>query len=321
MIDVPRWSLAEATAAVQGGGLAHEIGAAVGVPVIVLEVAAAETAEQWRPVLEALRRVAVVTVAEHGDVADASGDVDALVAGVLSHPVAATVAAQVLRRPPADHLHSLVLESLAYSTLQAGSDHRAWLGAQGSRVRNDSGERVRLEADDDTVTITMTRRRLHNLLDREGRDRLADAFALVGLAGDTRQVVWRGEGPSFCAGGDPAEFGSVADPAQAHAIRIAASPAPRLAAVADRVIVHAHGACVGAGIELAALAHRVIADPETRFRLPELSMGLIPGMGGTWSIPRRIGRRRTLAWLLLDLELDAGTALDWGLIDEIRAAN
>ena len=46
-------------------------------------------------------------------------------------------------------------------------------------------------------------------------------------------------------------------------------------------------------------------------------MGLIPGVGGSWSIPRRIGRHRTLAWLLLDRELDADTALEWGLIDEI----
>ena len=49
-------------------------------------------------------------------------------------------------------------------------------------------------------------------------------------------------------------------------------------------------------------------------------IGLIPGVGGTWSIPRRIGRRRTLEWLLLDLEVDAATALDWGLVDALDPA-
>ena len=50
-------------------------------------------------------------------------------------------------------------------------------------------------------------------------------------------------------------------------------------------------------------------------------MGLIPGVGGTWSISRRIGRQRLLAWLLLDLDVDAPTALDWGLIDAVEPRN
>ena len=48
-----------------------------------------------------------------------------------------------------------------------------------------------------------------------------------------------------------------------------------------------------AGIELPAYARRVVAAPDTRLQLPEVAMGLIPGAGGTVSIPRRIGRRRT----------------------------
>ena len=46
-------------------------------------------------------------------------------------------------------------------------------------------------------------------------------------------------------------------------------------------------------------------------------MGLIPGAGGTVSIPARIGRQRTLAWLLTNAELDATTALEWGLADSL----
>jgi enoyl-CoA hydratase/carnithine racemase len=87
--------------------------------------------------------------------------------------------------------------------------------------------------------------------------------------------------------------------------------------VAERVTVELHGACVGAGIEIPALAGRIIAKPDTRIRLPEVSMGLIPGAGGTASLPRRIGRHRT-AWLALGgAWLDATTALGWGLVDEV----
>jgi enoyl-CoA hydratase/carnithine racemase len=81
------------------------------------------------------------------------------------------------------------------------------------------------------------------------------------------------------------------------------------------VVVELHGACIGAGIELPAFAGEVKAHGGTWFQLPELAMGLIPGAGGTVSLPRRIGRWRT-AWMALSgsrLELD--TALEWGLVD------
>jgi enoyl-CoA hydratase/carnithine racemase len=84
------------------------------------------------------------------------------------------------------------------------------------------------------------------------------------------------------------------------------------------VEAHVHGACAGAGVELPAFAAKVSARADAWFMLPELSMGLVPGAGGTASLPRRIGRRRT-AWLALSGErIDARTALEWGLVDEIR---
>jgi enoyl-CoA hydratase/carnithine racemase len=103
----------------------------------------------------------------------------------------------------------------------------------------------------------------------------------------------------------------------AHLVRTVRSPARLLAGLGPRLIVHLHGACVGAGIELAAFAATVVAAPDTRCRLPEISLGLIPGSGGTVSIPRRIGRHRA-AWLALGGEtIDVQTAEQWGLVDEI----
>lgn len=74
---------------------------------------------------------------------------------------------------------------------------------------------------------------------------------------------------------------------------------------------------VGAGIELAAFADRIVADPATRISLPELTLGLLPGAGGTVSLPRRIGRQRTAYLALTGSVIDASTALAWGLVDEI----
>jgi enoyl-CoA hydratase/carnithine racemase len=91
-----------------------------------------------------------------------------------------------------------------------------------------------------------------------------------------------------------------------------------LSRCADRVEARVHGACVGAGAELPAFCRRVVAAPGAFFQLPEVGFGLVPGAGGTVSLPRRIGRQRT-AWLALTgRRLPAELAREWGLVDEIR---
>ena len=313
-----RWSLDEADAATTSIDLHRQVGVPVDVPVIVFEIGADDDPTIWERVAARLRPLPVVTVARRGPYVDAIGDdVDGLVAAVLERPHAATVAALLLRHLPDDPLAAFHLESAAYATLQAGPGHRAWLDRQGRRVRHDDAPRVQLDDDGQLLTLSLTRPRLHNLLDRRGRDELADAFRTIAAVDPERPVRWNAIGPSFCAGGDPSEFGTVPDPSSAHLTRAAASPAVPLLAVRHRVHAHVHGACVGAGIELAAQAFRITATPDTRFRLPELTMGLIPGVGGTWSVARRIGTQRLLRWLLLDLEVDSETALRWGLVDTI----
>jgi 1,4-dihydroxy-2-naphthoyl-CoA synthase len=107
------------------------------------------------------------------------------------------------------------------------------------------------------------------------------------------------------------------DPTTAHLVRTSRSPARLLAQLSERVVAHVHGACVGAGAELAAFAHRVVAHPGTWFQLPEITMGLVPGAGGTASLSRRIGRHRTASLALTGDRIDARRALAWGLVDEV----
>jgi enoyl-CoA hydratase/carnithine racemase len=87
--------------------------------------------------------------------------------------------------------------------------------------------------------------------------------------------------------------------------------------LADRTTCKLQGACIGAGIELPAFAGRIEARADAFFELPEVGMGLIPGAGGTVSIPRRIGRLRTARMALGGERLSADIALKWGLIDAI----
>jgi len=239
--------------------------------------------------------------------------------GLRANPQAAVVAAQTLRLSAGQGLSGgLLVESLAYATLQAGEEHARWLSGRGRRARRDL-DQPRIEVSDDgaSVTVMLNRRRLLNLFDAAMRDQLVDVLKALAAGADDRPVVITGAGGNFCAGGDPAEFGTVSDPATAHLIRSRANAAPWMAAIAGRATALVDGACVGAGVELAAFCATVTATERARFRLPELSMGLVPGAGGTVSIPARIGRQRTLAWLLTNAEVDALGARRWGLVDEL----
>lgn len=249
-----------------------------------------------------------------------------LAAGVEHSPAAAVTLVQLLRAGERLSLvDAVIAESWAYSMLQAGPDHRAWLAGRDRRVSSTSGEAVRVRRTADRLGITLARPSVRNAVDRRLRDDLHAAL-VVALADPTVDAVHLGgDGPSFCSGGDLDEFGSAPDPVAAHLVRTTRSPALALAAIAAshrvELVAHVHGAAVGAGMEWAAFADRVIARDDARFRLPEVSMGLVPGAGGTASIPRRIGRHRTL-WLALTGEvLDAETAVGWGLADQVVGAD
>ena len=149
------------------------------------------------------------------------------------------------------------------------------------------------------------------------RDGLTDAFKLVAMDPSIRQVSVTGEGPCFSAGGDLSEFGQSDDRALAHQVRQWRMPAQYLARRSDCYTFHLHGACIGAGIELPAFAGRLVATKDAYFQLPEVGMGLLPGAGGCVSIPRRIGRQKMNLLAITGMQLPAGEALTWGLIDEI----
>lgn len=213
----------------------------------------------------------------------------------------------------------LVAESLLYSLLLAGPGFAAWrAGFAVERLAvADREAPVVVQRRDDELTIALNRPRAHNAVNAALRDALAEALALASADPTIARVTLRGEGPSFCSGGDLREFGTAGDPVVAHALRLTRSLPSLLAGIASRAHVHVHGATIGAGIELAAFAARVTADEDTQIRLPELELGLIPGSGGTVSLPQRIGRWRT-AWLALGGEtIDAGAALRWGLVDAL----
>jgi Enoyl-CoA hydratase/isomerase len=246
-------------------------------------------------------------------------ELDATIDAVGANPLAAVSLALVLRGSERRAVaEGLQLESAVYGSLQAGPEFAAWRATHPVHPpRPEVGPAVAMRRDGDRLELVLNRPAVRNALDARMRDELVAGLAIAAGDPTVAEVRVRGEGPAFCAGGDLDEFGSRPDVATAHLVRMSRSPARAMAVVADRVVAQLHGACCGSGIELAAFAARVVARPDTVVGLPEVSLGLIPGAGGTTSLPSRIGRHRT-AWLALTgRTIDATTALEWGLVDEI----
>jgi len=251
-------------------------------------------------------------------VADGDDALDRIEENVTQHPIAATTLALLLRgqhRLPVGL--GLVAESSAYSVLQSGSEFAAWRAAHPARAERDEGSRVRVDRERDYLTVTLTRPGRLNALDAPMRDALVEALTLASADPGIMRVELRGEGRAFCAGGDLDEFGTRADPAIAHLIRLERSVGRALSRLEKPTVAYLHGACMGSGIELAAFTQTVVATEDTQIALPEIGLGLVPGAGGTVSLPRRIGRLRT-AWLAFSgCTIDAATAHSWGLVDQI----
>ncbi len=240
-----------------------------------------------------------------------------IIESVAIAPRAATALAMLLRASEHRSIgDGLVAESAVYSMLQGGPEFAAWRRSRPVRQRFEAGPAVRISRSGNTLELVLDRPQVRNALNVAMRDELYEALTMAAAEPDVH-VHLRGEGATFCAGGDLDEFGSFPDPATAHLIRLARSIGHLIAGISERVTAHVHGACMGSGIELPAFAGRVVAREGATFGLPEVRLGLIPGAGGTVSITRRIGRHRTAYLALSAQQIDAVLAYQWQLVDEI----
>jgi enoyl-CoA hydratase/carnithine racemase len=249
-----------------------------------------------------------------------AGTLTRLSDAIAARPIAASILCRTLRvGEQLGFADALTLESLAYSTLLGGAEFRAWKAARGplAPLPDEDGPQLTYARSGNLVRLALNRPGGRNATTAAMRDALCDALRGV-LDDPTRPaMILSSEGRCFSVGGDLGEFGSASDLAEAHAIRTLRSPAALLHALGPRAEVRLHGAVIGAGVEIAASAHARKAAPRTFFQLPELSMGLIPGAGGTATLSRAIGRHRTAFLAVTGRRIGTALALDWGLIHEI----
>jgi enoyl-CoA hydratase/carnithine racemase len=261
----------------------------------------------------------IVPVGDVPGAPDLDGALSRLRAAVERSPRAAIACGQLLRQTLLlDTAGGLAAEAAAYSLLLGGPEFARWLGERGGqRHRRPSAEPVLVSRTGGRLSIVLNEPARRNPFSAALREALFDAL-LVGEADETvESVELSGAGPALCSGGDLDEFGTATDLVAAYLVRLSRAPWRIIDRMAAKVTVTAHGACVGAGIEMAAYARRIVAADDAFFELPEVRMGLVPGAGGSVSVPRRIGRWRA-AWMMLTGDrLPAVTALRWGLVDEI----
>jgi fatty-acyl-CoA synthase len=240
-----------------------------------------------------------------------------------ANPIAAWMAARILQISEALPFgDALTVESLAYSSLLGGAEFRRWRAAHPPRRNRPpaEGSCLTICRDGDHVQVSLNRPQSRNAVDADMRDALVEAIGVVLDDPSAPRLTLRGAGLCFSSGGDLDEFGEASDLALAHIIRTLRSPAALVHALGTRAAAFIHGACIGAGVEIGAAAARRVASEDAFFQLPELSMGLAPGAGGTVTLPRVIGRHRTCFMALSGARISVHTALAWGLVQEVRSA-
>jgi enoyl-CoA hydratase/carnithine racemase len=325
VVEFDRWrdapaGLVRRAAALVANALPVTVGVLAGPPPGTLEplIAAATLTLTIRTVPEGGMRQSV-TVGDLPGSPDLEGALGRLRAAIERSPRAAITCGQLLRQTAAlDTASGLAAEAAAYSLLLGGPEFARWLGERGApRHREPLAEPVSVSREGGRLSIVLNDPGRRNAFSARLREALLDAL-LVGATDETvESVELSGAGPAFCSGGDLDEFGAAKDLVAAYLVRMSRAPWRVIDRMAAKVTVTAHGACVGAGTEMAAYAGRVVAAEDAFFALPEVQMGLVPGAGGSVSVPRRIGRWRA-AWMMLTGDrLPAAAALRWGLVDEV----
>ena len=175
------------------------------------------------------------------------------------------------------------------------------------------------------MTLRMNRPEVLNSLNNDLVSAMIEALTEAATNDDVRAIVLTGHGRGFCAGADlagggwPSEKGMSPGDVTANAMEIGFNPLVRAVVNSPKPVVTAiNGVAAGGGVGLALSGDLVIAAESAKFRLVfAQQLGIIPDVGASWLVPHLVGRARANGLALLGENLDAATALDWGMLWEV----
>ncbi len=169
------------------------------------------------------------------------------------------------------------------------------------------------------TTITINRPNKLNALNRDTIQELHDAFDDANKSSGTKVIIITGSGEkAFVAGADISEF---ADFDVKQGGKLAAKGQELLFDFVENlstpVIAAVNGFALGGGLELAMACHFRIASINAKMGLPEVSLGVIPGYGGTQRLPQLVGKGRAMEMVMTAGMIDANQALEYGLVNHV----
>lgn len=180
-------------------------------------------------------------------------------------------------------------------------------------------ENILVETKGGITTITINRPSKLNALNYDTIKELNEVFLASELDKNTKVIILTGSGDkAFVAGADISEFASFS----VKEGRKLASQGQQLlfdlvANLSTPVIAAVNGFALGGGLELALSAHFRIASENAKMGLPEVSLGVIPGYGGTQRLSQLVGKGRAMEMILTAGMIDANQALNYGLVNHV----
>ncbi|MDM7999432.1 MAG: enoyl-CoA hydratase/isomerase family protein [Dehalococcoidia bacterium] len=166
--------------------------------------------------------------------------------------------------------------------------------------------------------VTLNRPEALNVYNVKMRDELYEVLGAIRDDPDVNAVVLKGAGDrAFCAGADLSEFLTAPPPAAARRVRWERDVWGLFLSLPQPVVAALHGYVLGSGIEMALCCDLRVASDDARFGLPEVTLGIIPAAGGSQTLPRTIGRAKSLEMLLTNRWIDAREALSAGLVNRV----
>ncbi len=180
-------------------------------------------------------------------------------------------------------------------------------------------ETLMIERADAVCVATLNRPEASNALNTQmGLDLVRFLEALAMDPGGDRCVILTGAGEkAFCAGGDLKERRGMTDDAWSKQHLVFERMVRALVDCPVPIIAAVNGAAYGGGLEIAASCDFIYASETARFALTEVTLGIMPGAGGTQQLPRAIGERRAKELILSGKPFSAVQARDWGLVNAV----
>lgn len=176
-----------------------------------------------------------------------------------------------------------------------------------------------LDIKEKCLTITINRPKYLNVLNKETIEELSDVLDVYHSDDAIRVVVITGEGDkAFVAGADIKEFidystteGEILSKEGQQKVF------DKIEHYSKPVIAKINGYALGGGLELALACHLRIASEKSKFGFPEVSLGLIPGYGGTQRLPQLIGKTKAMEMILTGDMINAEEAISIGLLNKV----